>query len=51
MKKYFGSQSGTTGPKSAPKLRCLPFFKFDSLFFLEKAYNDNLQQCITSSRG
>ena len=27
------------------------FLKFGSLFFLEIAYNDSLQQCITSSIG
>ena len=27
------------------------FFKFGSLVFLEIAYGDSLQQCITSSRG
>ena len=27
------------------------FFKFGSLVFLEIAYNDSLQQCLTSTRG
>ena len=29
----------------------LPFFQVGSLVFLEIAYKDSLQQCITSSRG
>ena len=34
--------------KSDPKLG---FLKFGSLVFLKIAYNDSLQECITSSRG
>ena len=38
-------------PKSGPKLDFLPFFfEFGSYVFLEIAYNDSLQQCLTSSR-
>ena len=38
--------------KIRPKTRFFcHFLKFGSLVFLEIAYNDNLQQCLTSSRG
>ena len=30
---------------------CRLFLKFGSLVFLEIAYNDSFQQCLTSSRG
>ena len=36
--------------KSGPKLGFCHFLKFGSLVFLEIAYNDSLQQCLTSSR-
>ena len=39
------------GPKLDPKLGFLSFLKFGSLVFLEIAYSDSLQQCITSNRG
>ena len=36
------------GPKSGPKVGVfLQFLKFGSLVFLEIAYSDNLQQCLT----
>ena len=38
------------GPKSSPKLVFFHFLKFCSLVFFQIAYNDSLQQCITSSR-
>ena len=34
-----------------PEARFFVIFKFGSLVYLESAYNDCLQQCITSIRG
>ena len=49
MKKIFGDQIWA---KIGPETRFSPhFFKFGSLVFLEIAYNDSLQQFITSSNG
>ena len=43
---------GQNRPKSGPKLGVFcHFLKFGSLVFLEIAYSDSLQQCITCSRG
>ena len=39
------------GPKGSKTSFFCHFLKFGSLVFLEIAYNDNLQQCLTSSRG
>ena len=50
MKKIFWSKFGLKSPKSGPKLGYLSFFMFDTLVFIEIAYNDSLQQCITSVR-
>ena len=36
-------------PKLGPTLGFLPFSQVWSLVFLELAYNDSLQQCLTSS--
>ena len=47
----FGETGGPNEQKSVPKLDFCHFLKFGSLVFLEIAYNDSLQQCITSSRG
>ena len=51
-KNFLGPKFGPKVPKSGPKLVLfLHFLKFASLVFLEIAYNDSLQQCITCSRG
>ena len=50
-KKKLQSKFEPNGPKSGPKLGFLYFLKFHSLFFLEIACNNSLQQCLTSSRG
>ena len=42
---------GPKWPKSGLKLGFLPFSHFWLLVFLEIAYIDSLQQCITSGRG
>ena len=49
-KKILGPKFGPKGPKSGPKLVFCNCLKFGSLVFLEIAYNDSLQQCVTSSR-
>ena len=39
-------------PKFGPKTSFFcHFLKFGSLVFLQIAYNDSLQQCLTNSRG
>ena len=51
-KKNWRPEFGPTGPKSGLKLGFFPFSQFwliFSLFFFEIAYNDSLQQCLTSS--
>ena len=51
-KKFWGPKFGAKGSKSGLKLGFFcQFLRFDSLVFLEIAYKDSLQQCITSSRG
>ena len=47
----FGHKFAPKGPKLVLKNVFCHFFKFGSLVFLEIAYSDSLQQCITSSRG
>ena len=42
---------GPNWPKWDPKLGFCHFLKFGSLVFLEIAYNNSFQHCITSSRG
>ena len=39
------------GPKLGPKLGFCHLLKFGSLVFLEIAYSDSFQQCLTCSRG
>ena len=39
------------GQNWAKKLGFLPLSKFGLLVFFEIAYNDSLQQCLTSSTG
>ena len=39
------------GPKLGPKLGFCYFLKFGSSVLLEIAYNDILQECLTSSSG
>ena len=52
MKKNFWAQVWAKEAKIALKTRFLfNFLKFGSLVFLEIAYNDNLQQFLTSNRG
>ena len=50
-KKILGSKFGPKGPKSGQKLGFLPVSQVWFISCLEIAYNDSLQQCITSSRG
>ena len=51
-KNIFGAQMWVKEAKIGPETRfCCQFLKFGSLAFLEIAYNDNLQQCITSNRS
>ena len=52
MKKNFGVEIWAKGAKIGPKTSvfCL-FLKLGSLVFLEIAYNDSFQQCITCIRG
>ena len=50
-KKIFGPKFGPKGAKSGLKIGFFHFLKFGSLVFLEIAYNDNLEQCLTTSRG
>ena len=47
----FGEIGGPNGQKLVPKLDFLPFSQIWFISFLEIAYNDSLQQCVTSSRG
>ena len=51
LKKNGGANLGQMGQNRAQNKVFCYFLKFDSLVFLEIAYNDNLQQCLTSSRG
>ena len=46
-----GATFGSKEPKSARNEVFCHFLNFRSLVFLEIAYNDSLQQCVTSSRG
>ena len=50
-KKFLELKFGPKRLKSGPKLGFCHFLNFRSLFFLEIAYNDSFQRCITSSRG
>ena len=52
QKKFLGSKFGSKGPKLGPNqfFFFFQFLKFGSLVFLEIAYSDSLEQCITSSR-
>ena len=51
-KKKIGTEIWVKQVKIASKISLFgDFFKFDSLAFLEIAYNDNLQQYVTSSRS
>ena len=50
-KEKFGPTFGPKRAKIRPKTRFFGhFLKFDSLVYLEVAYNDSLQQFLTSSR-
>ena len=50
-KNFLGPKFGPKVPKSGPKLVLfLHFLKFASLVFLEIAYNDSLQQCLTKKK-
>ena len=49
--KKLGHKFGPKGPKSGLKLVFCNFFKFDSIVFLENAYDGSLQHCLTSIRG
>ena len=49
-KKNWWPEFGPNGSKLLPKLVFFNnFLKFCSLVFLEIAYNDSLQECVTSS--
>ena len=48
---FWGPNFGERGQNPAQNQVFCNFLKFGSLVFLEIAYNDNLQQCITSGRG
>ena len=48
LKKNWQPEFGPNWRKSGPKLGFFLFFKFGSLVYLEIAYNDSLQQCLTS---
>ena len=50
-KKYHRPNLGPTGLNQAQNEVLGNFLEFGSLVFFEIAYNDNLQQCITYSRG
>ena len=51
-KKSLGLKFGPKEQKSGPKLGFMPFSQVWLIsFFCEIAYNDNLQQCITCTRG
>ena len=50
--KFFGAQIWAKDAKIGLELSFLfHFLRFGSLVFLEIAYNDCLQQCVTSTRG
>ena len=49
-KRFGGLHLGQRGQNWVRNQVFWHFLKFGSLFFLEVAYNDSLQQCITSSR-
>ena len=54
MKKVFGAQICAKGVNVGPKTRfffSIFVLKLGSLVFLEIAYNDSFQQCLTCSRG
>ena len=56
LEKKFGAQIWAKQTKFGPEFFFFFFFffhllKIGSLVFLEIAYNDSLQQCLTSSRG
>ena len=52
MKKNFRIQILAKQAKIVPKIRFfLHFLMFVSLVFLEIAYSNSLQQCLTSLRG
>ena len=50
-KKYRRPNLGPTGLNQAQNEVLRNFLEFGSLVFFEIAYNDNLQQCLTYSRG
>ena len=50
-KKYRRPNLGPTGLNQAQNEVLHNFLEFGSLVFLEIAYNDSLQQCLTYSRG
>ena len=47
FKKNGGANLGQMGQNRAQNKVFCYFLKFDSLVFLEIAYNDSLQQCLT----
>ena len=52
MKNIFGAQIWAKEAKICPETRFFCYFlKFGSLVFVEIAYSDSLQQCLTCSRG
>ena len=51
LKKNWWLELGPKGPKLAQNEVFHHFREFGSLVFLEIAYSDSLQQCLTASRG
>ena len=51
FKKNGGANLGQMGQNRAQNKVFCYFLKFDSLVFLEIAYNDSLQQCLISNRS
>ena len=50
-KMFWDPNLGQRGESQVPKYVFCHFLKFGSLVFLDIAYNDSLQQCLTSSRA
>ena len=48
MGKNVGVQIWAKGTKTSPETKFFAFSRVWFIFFFEIAYNDNLQQCITS---
>ena len=51
MKKIWGAQILGKRVKIGPKAIFCHFLKFGSLIILSVAYDDSLEQCLTTSKG